>query len=430
MKPSENLSIQSFILSLQHVFAMFGATVLVPFLTGLNPSVALFTAGFGTLVFHLITGRKVPVFLGSSFAFIGVIIIVRDAFGLEYATGSMVAVGAVYLLMAAIIRLVGVERVRRFFPPIVTGPIIIIIGLILAPVAIDMASANWLVAIVTIAAVILSSMLGKGFFKMIPILIGITVGYVFSILMGIVDFSAIQEASILSMPLFMAPKFSLEAMGIIVPVAIVTIMEHVGDITTNGAVVGKDFLKDPGLHRTLVGDGIATALAGVLGGPANTTYGENTGVLAITKNYNPVIIQRAAIIAVLLSFMGKLGAFIQTIPVPVMGGISFVLFGMIASIGVKTLVDSKVDLSDIRNSSVVFVTLILGIASLRGEANAAVIRLSEYASLSGLSLAAVMGISLNILLEILTPWANQGSAMVEQKDLKSAGDVAESVTAQ
>jgi uracil permease len=275
--------------------------------------------------------------------------------------------------------------------------------LILAPVAIDMAAGNWPVAIITIAAVILSSMLGRGFLKMIPILIGIGVGYGASLAMGIVDFGAIHNASILAMPPFMAPRFSAEAMAIIVPVAIVTIMEHIGDITTNGAVVGKDFFKDPGLHRTLVGDGIATTLAGVLGGPANTTYGENTGVLAITKNYNPAILQGAALIAVALSFLGKLGAFLQTIPVPVMGGISFVLFGMIASIGVKTLVDSNTDLSDIRNSSVVFVTLILGIASLKGEANQAVIKLSEYASLSGLSLAAVTGIALNLILEVLAP---------------------------
>ncbi len=403
MNQTDRISIRSVVLSLQHVFAMFGATVLVPFLTGLNPSVALFTAGVGTLIFHLITGRKVPVFLGSSFAFISVILIVKETFGLEYATGAMVAVGGVYMAMAVLIRLVGVEKIRRFFPPIVTGPIIIIIGLILAPVAIDMAAGNWPLAIITIAAVILSSMLGKGFLKMIPILIGIAVGYGASLAMGIVDFGAIQSAGVLVMPPFMAPKFSLDAMGIIVPVAIVTIMEHIGDITTNGAVVGKDFFKDPGLHRTLVGDGIATALAGVLGGPANTTYGENTGVLAITKNYNPAIIQGAALIAIALSFLGKLGAFLQTIPVPVMGGISFVLFGMIASIGVKTLVDSNTDLSDIRNSSVVFVTLILGIASLKGDANPAVIQLSEYASLSGLSLAAVTGILLNLILEVLSP---------------------------
>jgi uracil permease len=403
MNQTDRISIKSIVLALQHVFAMFGATVLVPFLTGLNPSVALFTAGLGTLIFHLITGRKVPVFLGSSFAFISVIIIVRDTYGLEYATGSMVAVGIVYLVMAAMVRLVGVDKIRRFFPPIVTGPIIIIIGLILAPVAIDMASGNWLVAIITIAAVILTSLLGKGFMKMIPILVGIGAGYAASLAMGIVDFGAIQTASVLSMPPFMAPRFSAAAMGIIVPVAVVTIMEHIGDITTNGAVVGKDFFKDPGLHRTLVGDGIATTLAGFLGGPANTTYGENTGVLAITKNYNPVIIQGAALIAVALSFFGKLGAFIQTIPVPVMGGISFVLFGMIASIGVKTLMDSRADLSEIRNSSVVFVTLILGIASLKGDENKAIIQISEYASLSGLSLAAVAGITLNLILEVLSP---------------------------
>ena len=430
MNQTDRISIKSTVLALQHVFAMFGATVLVPFLTGLNPSVALFTAGLGTLIFHMITGRKVPVFLGSSFAFISVIIIVRDTFGLEYATGSMVAVGIVYLVMAALVRLVGVDKIRRFFPPIVTGPIIIIIGLILAPVAIDMAAGNWPVAIITIAAVILTSLLGKGFMKMIPILVGIGAGYGASLAMGIVSFEAIQAASVLSLPPFMAPRFSAAAMGIIVPVAVVTIMEHIGDITTNGAVVGKDFFKDPGLHRTLVGDGIATALAGFLGGPANTTYGENTGVLAITKNYNPAIIQGAALIAVALSFFGKLGAFIQTIPTPVMGGISFVLFGMIASIGVKTLMDSQADLSDIRNSSVVFVTLILGIASLKGDENKAIIQLSEYASLSGLSLAAVAGIALNLILEVLSPSKTKA---VEEKAVTSEDSgilPAESVSSQ
>ncbi|MGI5838038.1 MAG: uracil-xanthine permease family protein [bacterium] len=394
-------------LSIQHVFAMFGATVLVPYLTGLDPSVALFTAGAGTLFFHFVTGRKMPVFLGSSFAFIVGIQIVRDNFGLAYATGSLIAVGAVYGVMALIVRLAGVERVQKFFPPIVTGPIIITIGLILTPVAIDMASSNWPVAIITMIAVVLTSILGRGLAKLVPILVGIGAGYAASLAFGIVDFTPVREASWLAAPAFMAPKFSLEAIKIMAPIAIVTIIEHIGDITTNGAVVGKNFLVDPGLSRTLIGDGVATALAGLLGGPANTTYSENTGVLAITKVYNPAILRGAAAVAIALSLVGKLGAFIQTVPTAVMGGVSFILFGMIASIGVKTLVESQPDLTNIRNSSVVFVILLLGIASLQGEANKAVIQLSKYASLSGLSLAAIAGIILNAVFEYVAPAAGK-----------------------
>ncbi len=390
-------------LAFQHVFAMFGATVLVPFITGLNPSVALFTAGLGTLLFHFITGGKVPVFLGSSFAFIAGINHVSANFGLAYATGAIIAVGIVYLMMAGIVALVGINRIRQFFPPIVTGPIIIVIGLILAPVAIEMASEHWGAALITIFAVISTGIMAKGFFKLIPLLIGIVIGYLASVSFGIVDFTPIREAAWFSAPDFMAPQFSMDAMKIIVPIALVTVIEHIGDITTNGAVVGKDFFKNPGLHKTLIGDGIATMVGGILGGPANTTYGENTGVLALTKNYNPAIIRMAAVIAILFSFIGKLGAFIMTIPEPVMGGVSFVLFGMIASVGVRTLVDSKPDLSNLRNSSVVFVILIVGILYIQGENNLAVIHLTEYATLEGLSLAAVLGITLNAVYEFIVP---------------------------
>jgi uracil permease len=391
------------LLSVQHVFAMFGATVLVPFITGLDPSVALFTAGLGTLIFHAVTGGKVPVFLGSSFAFIAGILTVKEHFGLAYATGSMLGVGVVYVIMAGIFYMIGPDRVQKLFPPIVVGPIIMTIGLILAPTAIDNAATNWFIAIVTMLAVISVSIFAKGFYKLVPILIGIGIGYVVSIAVGIVDFSPVIEAPWFALPQFMAPKFSAGAMSVIVPIAIVTILEHLGDITTNGAVVGKNFLENPGLHRTLIGDGIATAVAGLLGGPANTTYGENTGVLAVTKNYNPAILRNAAFIAIFLSLIGKLGALIQTIPLAVMGGISFILFGMIASIGVKILVDSKPDLGNLRNSSVVFVILIIGIASLKGEDNKALIQLSQYASLSGLSLAAIAGILLNAVLDLVLP---------------------------
>lgn len=399
----DNLSFKSLVLSIQHVLAMFGATVLVPFITGLNPSIALFGAGVGTLIFHFVTGGKVPVFLGSSFAFISGILIVKENFGLEYATGSFIAVGIVYMIMSVVIYFVGVENVRKLFPAVVTGPIIIVIGLILAPVAVDMASSNWTIAIITIMAVALTGILAKGFIKMIPILIGVIVGYLAAYFMGAVDLTAVFQADVFALPTFTKPAFSADAMKIIVPIALVTMIEHIGDITTNGAVVQKDFMKDPGLHRTILGDGLATTFAGLIGAPANTTYGENTGVLAITKNYSPAILRGAAVIAIILSFIGKFGALIQTIPTAVMGGVSFVLFGMIASIGVRTMVDTRIDLSDLRNSIVVFTILIVGIVSLQGEANKLVVPLTELASLSGLSLAAVVGVSINAILNIIVP---------------------------
>lgn len=399
----ESFTPKNLVLSLQHVLAMFGATVLVPFITGLNPSIALLGAGVGTLLFHLVTGGKVPVFLGSSFAFISGILIVKENFGLEYATGSFIAVGAVYMIMSVIIYFVGVQNVRRLFPAVVTGPIIIVIGLILAPVAVDMASANWTIAIITILAIALTGIIARGFMKMIPILTGIIVGYFAAFLMGAVDLTAVSQAGIFEMPVFTKPAFSADAMKIIVPIALVTMIEHIGDITTNGAVVQKDFMKEPGLHRTILGDGLATAFAGLIGAPANTTYGENTGVLAITKNYSPAILRVAAVFAILLSFIGKFGALIQSIPVAVMGGVSFVLFGMIASIGVRTMVDTKVDLSNLRNSIVVFTILIVGIVSLQGEGNKLVVPLTDLASLSGLSLAAVIGVTLNAFLNIIVP---------------------------
>lgn len=397
----------AFPLAFQHVFAMFGATVLVPILTGLNPSVALFTAGIGTLIFHLVTKGQVPVFLGSSFAFIAGIIVVGNTFGLAYATGSMIAVGIVYFIMSGIVSVVGIEKVLKLFPPIVVGPIIMVIGLTLAPVAVDMASVNWGIAIFTAITVVFIGMWAKGFFKLIPLLSGIILGYIVSVFSGLVDFTPVTEAPWLSVPSFMAPQFSVSAMWIIVPIALVTIIEHIGDITTNGAVVGKDFMREPGLNRTLIGDGLATTAAGILGGPANTTYGENTGVLAITKNYNPAIIRMGAVIAIILSFVGKLGALLGTIPLPVMGGISFILFGMIASVGVKNLVDNAPDLSNLRNSSVVFSILIVGIVSITGFVepanNILIVQVSENASLTGLSLAAIVGVLLNGVFTLFAP---------------------------
>ena len=400
----DQLTLKNFTLSFQHVLAMFGATVLVPFITGLNPSIALLGAGVGTLLFHLVTGGQVPVFLGSSFAFIPGILIVKETFGIEYATGSFLAVGAVYFLMSLIVYFVGVDNVRKLFPAVVTGPIIVVIGLILAPVAVDMSSANWMVAIITILGVALTGILARGFMRMIPILMGIVIGYIAAAAMGMVDLSAIWQAPVFSVPEFTTPAFSADAMMIIIPIALVTLIEHIGDITTNGAVVGKDFMKKPGLHRTLLGDGLATAFAGLIGAPANTTYGENTGVLAVTKNYSPLILRGAAVIAIILSFIGKFGALIQSIPVAVMGGVSFVLFGMIASIGIRTMVETRVDLSDLRNSIIVFSVLIVGITYIQGDANLMVVPLAGPASLSGLSLAAVVGVTLNAVFNIFIPY--------------------------
>ena len=384
--PGSNIGWQrELLLALQHTIAMFGATVLVPFLTGLSPTVALFTAGLGTLIFHLLTKGIVPVFLGSSFAFIAPILAVKESFGLPYATGGIIVAGLVYVVMSALIKLVGVEKVRKFFPPAVTGPVIMVIGLTLAPVAIDMASTNWIVAGIVLITVIITSVFMKGFFQMIPILIGVIVGYLASLILGIVDFTAIAQAQWLAAPDFMLPKFSWAAIAVIAPVAIVTMMEHIGDIMTNGAVVQKDFFVNPGLHRTMLGDGVATITAALLGGPANTTYSENTGVLALTKVYSPKILRYAAIFAIVLSFIGKLGAIIRTIPQSVMGGICILLFGMIASIGMRT-VSEKVDFSNSRNLIISAIILIFGLSGV------------ELFGLSGMALAAVLGIALNKLL--------------------------------
>ncbi|MGI6200210.1 MAG: uracil-xanthine permease family protein [Christensenellales bacterium] len=400
------------LLGIQHVFAMFGSTVLVPALTGLNPAVALLCAGVGTWIFHLVTGRKVPTFLGSSFAFIGVIIAAAETCsgaaqgtegylaGLPYATGGIIVAGAVYLLLALVVRLVGVERVRSFFPPIVTGPMIIIIGLMLAPTAITNILTpigtnplwiNWVVAIITLLVIIGVTLFAKGFFKLVPILIGIVVGYIAAICFGIVDFTPIVEANWIGLPALVLPKFDGRAIALIAPIAIVTFVEHIGDVAASSAVVGKDFMKDPGLARTLLGDGLATMVAGVLGGPANTTYSENTGVLAATKNYNPVTLEIAATVAIALAFFGKVGAVLQTLPGPVMGGVSIILFGMIAAVGLRTLVENQVDFKESRNLLIVSVMLVLGL----GADKAIVI---GNVSISGVALAAVLGIVLNKVL--------------------------------
>ncbi|KPU28285.1 uracil transporter [Caloranaerobacter sp. TR13] len=392
------------VLGLQHVIAMFGATVLVPILTGLNPAVALFSAGIGTLIFHFVTKGKVPVFLGSSFAFIPVINAVANQYGdIRYAQGGIIVAGALYLVLSMLIYIYGVDKIKSFFPPVVTGPMIIVIGLILSPVAIQMASKNWLVASVVVFTVIGVSIFSKGFFKVIPILCGVIVGYIFSAIIGIVDFKPILNASIISVPEFTLPKFSISAIAMIAPIVLAVFMEHIGDITTNGAVVGKNFFEDPGLHRTLLGDGLATMLAGFVGGPANTTYGENTSVLAVTRVYDPSILRLAAFIAIGLSFIGKLGAILQTIPEPVMGGVSLILFGMIASVGIRTITNAEVDFSSNRNLIVSSLILVAGIGTEFLRSNPSFtgvvgIKITDNIQIVGLSLAALIGIIVNKIL--------------------------------
>lgn len=404
---SKNIKIEGngkrFILGLQHVIAMFGATVLVPILTGLDPSVALVAAGLGTLIFHFCTKRKVPVFVGSSFAFIAVIQVATQELGdLRYAQGGIIAAGALYILFAFIVKVFGVTKVRSFFPPVVTGPMIMVIGLSLSKVALEMASANWIIAFVVIITVGVTSIFGRGFIKIIPILIGVAVGYILAATMNLVDVTAISQAKLFAIPNFTTPKFSWAAVAIVAPVVLATFMEHIGDITTNGAVVGENFFEDPGLHRTLLGDGLATMFSGFIGGPANTTYGENTSVLAVTKIYDPSLLRLAAMIAIVLGFLGKFGAILQTIPVPVMGGVSVVLFSMITSVGMRTIASAKIDFTDNRNLLISGLILIIGIGSEFLRIDPSFEGLIGFqigqAQITGVSLAALVGIVVNKLL--------------------------------
>ena len=388
------------ILGLQHTVAMFGATVLVPLLTGLNPSVALVSAGAGTLVFHLVTGGRVPVFLGSSFAFIAPMVAASKAgFSPAAIGGGIAAAGLVYALMALVVMAIGSDRVRQVFPPVVTGPVIVVIGLTLAPVAIDMASKGWLLAIVTLAAAIVAAVWMHGLFKMLPILIGVSVGYLVALFTGAVDLTPVRDAAWLGLPPFTPARFEWGAVLLIAPVAFVTVMEHIGDILTNGRVVGQDFFKKPGLHRTLLGDGLATALAGLIGGPANTTYSENTGVLAVTKVYDPAILRIAAVFAILLGFSPKLAALLQTLPPGVLGGISILLFGMIASVGIRTLAEAEIDFTHSRNMIVVALILVLGLGGAVADLGTITVAGAEVPlQASGMALAAVVGVLVNLLL--------------------------------
>ncbi|EKD82691.1 MAG: hypothetical protein ACD_39C01151G0001, partial [uncultured bacterium] len=357
------------ILGLQHAFTMFGATVLVPLITGLDVSVALFMAGTGTLLFHLITGGKVPVFLGSSFAFIAPLAAVTGAFGSEafkpemmpYALGGAFVAGLMYLLLAILVYAYGHQKVVSFFPPVVTGPIIMVIGLKLAPVAINMASSNWTLAVISFSIVTCVSIFARGFLKVLPVLCGLIGGYLAAVLMGKVDFSPMLTCGWIACPNFVFAKFDPQIIMLVAPVAIATMVEHIGDVLAINETVKRNFIENPGLHRTLIGDGVATALSALFGGPPNTTYSENTGVLALTKVYNPVVMRVAALFAITMGIVPKLGCVISTIPSGVVGGISIILFGMIAAIGARSLIENRIDLGQPRNLIIVAVILVLGL---------------------------------------------------------------------
>jgi len=395
-------SSKKIILALQHLIAMFGATVLVPILTGLDVSVSLFSAGVGTLIFHLCTYGKVPVFLGSSFAFIPVILKVKELYNgdLAYAQGGIVVAGLLYVALSFVIKKFGVERIQKYLPSQVIGPMIIVIGFNLIPTAIDMASSNYIIAAVTLGIALIINFKGKGFIKQLSILIAVVAGYLISLKAGLVDTSAIAEAKVLSMPNFNLPKFDIGAIAIIAPVVLAVFMEHLGDITTNGQVVGKNFIEDPGLNRTLLGDGLATTIAALIGGPANTTYGENTGVLAITKNYDPSILRLTAVFAIVLGFVSKVGAVLTTIPNAVMGGISLMLFSMIALVGFKTIKTNNVEFNW-KNIIIMGTILVIGLGSGIIESKFGItigIPINESVNISGLSFAAIVGVALNLIL--------------------------------
>ena len=396
------------ILGVQMLFVAFGALVLVPLLTGLAPSIALFTAGAGTLLFHFITGGKVPIFLASSFAFIAPIQFAMKQFGPGPTCGALFCAGLVYLIVSGMALVGGRELLNRYLPPIVTGPVIMVIGLKLAPVAVGMTRSfasggpadgkAMLLASCSLLTAVAAVMFGKKFLSLIPILCGIVVGYLVSLAMGVVDFTSVREAAWFQIPWTLAmekgsfarPVFDVAAILYMLPVALAPAIEHVGDILAISSVTGKDYLKSPGLHRTLLGDGLATSLAGILGGPPNTTYSEATGAVALTKAYDPVLMRVAAVAAILLAFVGKLGAVLLTIPGPVMGGIMLLLFGMIAAIGVNSLVKSRVDMSRSRNLVIASIIITPGIGDMT-------VSCGRFC-LGGIGLAGLVGVLLNLVL--------------------------------
>ncbi len=378
------------IIGVQFLFVAFGATVLVPLLIDIDPAVALFTAGVGTLIFHLITKGKVPVFLGSSFAFIAPIVAATKLYGYPGTLGGLIAVGIVYGIASGIIKLWGLRIIEKIFPAVVVGPVIMIIGLSLAKVGVKMASTNWMIALSVLITAIIIISYGKGMMKLIPIFIGIIVGYTISIIWGFVDFSSVREAAWFALPKFTRPEFNWGAILYMIPVAIAPIIEHIGDMYAIGGVAEKNFVKDPGLHRTLLGDGVATAFAGFLGGPPNTTYSEVTGAIALTKIVDPRVLRIAAVSAIVFSLIGKVSALLKTIPKAVLGGIMLLLFGMIASIGIKTLIDAKTDFNNSRNQIIVSIILTIGIGGAKFSHGSF--------SLAGIGLASVVGVILNLVL--------------------------------
>ena len=404
------------ILGVQMLFVAFGALVLVPLLTGLDPSIALFTAGAGTLLFHAITGGKVPIFLASSFAFIAPIQFAMKQFGPGATCGALFCAGLVYLIFSGMALIGGREMLNRYLPPIVTGPVIMVIGLKLAPVAVGMTKnfdgsgavdgRAMALAACSLLTAVAAVMFGRKLLSLIPILCGIVVGYLVALAMGVVDFTSVQTAAWFQIPWtqalangsFARPAFDAAAILYMLPVALAPAIEHVGDILAISSVAGKDFLKDPGLHRTLLGDGLATSLAGILGGPPNTTYSEVTGAVALTKAYDPVLMRIAAVAAILLAFVGKLGALLLTIPKPVMGGIMLLLFGMIAAIGVNSLVKARVDMSRSRNLVVASIILTVGIGDMT-------VSCGRFC-LGGIGLAGLVGVLLNVIL----PGTNENHA--------------------
>ena len=405
------------ILGLQHMFAMFGATVLVPILVqsyGLPLSIqtTLFFAGFGTLFFHVCTRLKVPAFLGSSFAFLGgfqamaamdtgIYATMEASEKLQYTCGGIVVAGLLYVVLALIIKAVGVHRVMHYLPPVVTGPIIILIGLNLAPSAVSNASTCWWLALVSMAIIIVANIWGKGMIKIIPILLGVVGSYIVALIAGQVDFSGMADSGWIGLQPFLTDfggniaKFDISAILVMAPIAIASMMEHIGDMSAISATVGENFIEDPGLHRTLIGDGIATSLAGLFGGPANTTYGENTGVLVLSRVHDPRVIRLAAIYAVVLSFSPKFAAFVNSIPAAIIGGVSFILYGMISAIGVRNVVENQVDFTNSRNLIIAAVILVCGLGFTGGltfQVGGASI------TLTSLAIAAIAGIILNAIL--------------------------------
>lgn len=412
------------ILGLQHMFAMFGATILVPILVnnyfhgeGLSVQVTLFFAGIGTLFFHICAKLKVPAFLGSSFAFLGGFATVAElksgifadmTYGekLPYACGGIVVAGLLYLVLALVIKLAGVKRVMRFLPPVVTGPIIICIGLSLAGSAITNASTNWFIALIALITIIVFNIWGKGMFKIIPILMGVVISYVAALIMhlvgmtnpdgsAILDFTTVASSSLIGLPDFQICKFDLTAILVMAPISIATMMEHIGDMSAISATVGENFLEEPGLHRTLIGDGLATSLSALFGGPANTTYGENTGVLELSRVFDPRVIRIAAGYAIILAFIPKFAAVISSLPASIIGGVSFILYGMISAIGIRNVVENQVDLTNSRNLIIAAVILVCGLGFSGGLTFTVG---GTSITLTALAIASIAGILLNAIL--------------------------------